>query len=409
MSCAGKPQMERGKGDGSSEYANEGSCAHAVAALCLAEGVPIDSFVGTSVEIGPDTYYVFREDMVEATQVYVDAVLARMQEYRLAGAASVNLMVEQRVPIDHLTGETGAEGTADALIVVTWPDRSALLDVGDLKFGKGVEVEVVENKQLMIYALGALELLSGLTEFARVRLTIYQPRIKKTPSDWELPVAELLLFGGAVKVTAERALRIYTLNAVTSDDLAPTVKGCRWCTAKAFCPALSETVLSVIGVDSYDEIAPVTPSQSDPVPLGSKRDLEGQAPEVLAEKMSACDLIEDWIRSVRAAVESRLILGTPVPGFKLVQGRMGNRAWTDKDAVEAFMKKKVRLHTEQMYHRTLISPTDAEKLAGSKEIGPKQWEQLVALITRAPGAIHVAPESDRRPAVSSQLSAAAYE
>ena len=62
------------------------------------------------------------------------------------------LHVEQRLPIGQWTDEPGAHGTSDAVIVA-----GDELIVADLKFGMGVEVSAVDNKQLMLYALAALD------------------------------------------------------------------------------------------------------------------------------------------------------------------------------------------------------------------------------------------------------------
>ena len=126
-----------------------------------------------------------------------------------------------------------------------------------------------------------------------------------------------------------------------------------------------------------------------------------QEDEWLAAMMAKADMIEDWITAVRAEVERRLLAGAAVRGYKLVQGRQGNRAWANVEEAEAQLKA-MRLKVEQMYDLSLISPTSAEKLATAPDpaIGPRQWKKLQAIITRSPGKLHVAPVSDKRPAVS---------
>ena len=81
----------------------------------------------------------------------------------------------------------------------------------------------------------------------------------------------------------------------------------------------------------------------------------------LAQIMNAADLIEGFIKAVRARVEAQLFEGQPVPGYKLVQGKKGARQWADPTTAEATLKA-MRLKTEQMYDLKLISPTTAEKL-----------------------------------------------
>lgn len=118
----------------------------------------------------------------------------------------------------------------------------------------------------------------------------------------------------------------------------------------------------------------------------------------LAVLMESVDLVEGWCKAVRAEVERRLLAGTAVPGYKLVQGRQGNRAFADETAAEALMKT-FRLKREEMYDFVLISPTSAEKLAADGVIGKKQWPKLQEMIRRSDGKPSVAPASDKRPAL----------
>jgi hypothetical protein len=97
-------------------------------------------------------------------------------------------------------------------------------------------------------------------------------------------------------------------------------------------------------------------------------------------------------------VESELFSGRPVPGYKLVQGKKGNRKWSSESEAEA-MLKGFKLKVEEMYDLKLVSPTTAEKLAKAGTIGPRQWPKLQGFITQSEGSPSVAPESDKRPAL----------
>jgi hypothetical protein len=97
---------------------------------------------------------------------------------------------------------------------------------------------------------------------------------------------------------------------------------------------------------------------------------------------------------VRAETERRLLAGQPVTGYKLVQGRAGNRDWKDAKAVEDMMKKTFRMRDDQVYDFKLISPTKAEKVF--KE-NPKRWANLQEQIARSDGKPSVAPATDKRP------------
>ena len=120
--------------------------------------------------------------------------------------------------------------------------------------------------------------------------------------------------------------------------------------------------------------------------------------DLLAEAMSKADLIEGWVKAVRAETESKLLAGVGIPGWKLVQGKKGNRAWSSKEQAEEALKA-MRIKHDAMYDYSVISPTTAEKLAKAEVIGPRQWPKLQALITQADGKPSVAPESDKRPAL----------
>jgi hypothetical protein len=143
---------------------------------------------------------------------------------------------------------------------------------------------------------------------------------------------------------------------------------------------------------------PASPDEFD-VPSDAKEHVAVSDADWLAAALSQADMIEDWIKAVRAEAERRLLAGDTVPGFKIVEGRAGNRAWNDKAKAEATLKA-MRLTIEQMYDLSLISPTTAEKLLKAGTIGPRQWKSLQDMVTRADGKKHVAPNSDPRPALS---------
>ena len=64
------------------------------------------------------------------------------------------------------------------------------LRVIDFKYGKGVPVEVTDNAQMKLYALGALAQYALLYKVERVILSIAQLRLGE-PSEWETTPDEL--------------------------------------------------------------------------------------------------------------------------------------------------------------------------------------------------------------------------
>ena len=115
----------------------------------------------------------------------------------------------------------------------------------------------------------------------------------------------------------------------------------------------------------------------------------------LARVMANADMIENWVKSIRAEVERRLLAGEPVKGYKLVQGKRGNRQWGNAEDAEA-MLKSMKVKHDQMYDYKLVSPTTVERLAKAEVIGPRQWAKVIELITQSEGQPSVAPLSDKR-------------
>jgi hypothetical protein len=416
-----------------SKYADEGTIAHQLAAMCLEEGTDAAAYIGRLIEAEdyehaklspssakrwmtcagshaliqrnkPDFEERFfsmevTEDMAEHVQVYLDMVRERIETRKLAGAVSVDLLVEQSLPIDHLTHEENATGTGDVVIVSVWEDGTAMLDLIDLKFGMGVEVVVEDNEQLQMYGSGALRNLDLLYDFTRACLTVHQPRIKAEPSDWEVDISVIREFEKRCEFQARHAIHI--LKEIPDDKLMPYLQPgdhCRttFCDERANCPKLAEFVRDTAVGESDASVADdfealVDPEVCDSTPLGV-----AYSDDELGVKMAATDIIEDWCKQVRAETERRLLAGTPVPGYKLVQGRAGARAWTDAKEVEETFKS-MRLKQDEMYDFKLISPTTAEKLL--KET-PKRWNRVQPLISRSEGKPSVAPESDKRPALT---------
>jgi hypothetical protein len=175
------------------------------------------------------------------------------------------------------------------------------------------------------------------------------------------------------------------LAVARTDPNAPAVPGdkqCRWCRAKAECPALAK-MASEITATVFDF------NYEDPTVTAAQR---------FAEVLPKLDLIEDWCKAQREAANAHMRAGHPIPGFKLVEGRRGNRAWIDAAAVESLMRETFRLKHDEMYDRTVIGPKAAEELLA--KASPRRWMKLQPHITQGGGKPSVAPQSDKRPAIA---------
>lgn len=377
MACPGSMVLAKDAPRKSSVYSRWGTAAHDVAAEVLLHDAPCETS-GWAVVVEGEPIQV-TDEMIACVQEYVDLVRT------LRDTLGAELLVEQRLDYGSMIGSTEAWGTGDAVLLTD--DEIIVID---LKTGQGERVEAEGNTQLMLYALGALAAHPD-RKFKTVRIIICQPRAGGT-TEWTTSVDALIAFAGV----AERAVDAVETAALCRDDLdlqrylVPGEKQCRWCPAAATCPALRESVAGVVF-----STTPATPDEfADEKPLP----VNDQTIEPwLSAAMKAAPLVEHWLKAVRAEVESRLLAGKPVPGFKLVKGKQGNRAWSDEQAAEEMLTKQFRLKQDEAYDRKLISPTSAEKLLA--EASPKRWTKLQALITRADGKLSVAPQSDKRPAV----------
>ena len=365
MRCPGSLLLEEKLPDTSSVYADEGTAAHEVGAWILASDLDEATARKVVGELGVEVngkVWPITDDMIDHCIDYAKLV----REY----ANGRPILTERRLEFSHVVDVANQFGTSDAVIL-----GDDTLFVVDLKYGMGVKVDAMDNEQLQLYALGALKEYEFLGDFSLVQMVIHQPRLNHV-AEYVITVPELLAFGRRAKEAAALAL---TPNAT----LVPGEKQCRFCKAKATCPALREEVLDIVAADASD---------FDDLTANNVR-TDGDT-DYLSVAMDKVSLVEDWCKAIRAEVERRLMAGQTVPNYKLVEGRQGNRAWVDKDAIEALFQSW-RLRKDEMYDFSLISPTKAEKL-----LTPVRWEKAQSLISRSAGKPSVAPVTDRRPAIS---------
>lgn len=392
--CPGSIVMEAGRPDVEREEQTEGTMLHAVAAAWLRNGGHRSDEGLPMLAGNPLT-----DEQAEVVVAYVDKV----REYAAIADA---LIVEQPVAVGKLTGEEGAQGTPDAVVLL--PDE---LQVHDAKFGR-VRVSAERNPQLSLYALGLLEEYGAICAFERVRLVIHQPRIGAV-DEWVCTVDELRRFAETVAEAARQVKAAQQFDDGPMDEFAgfflrPGAEQCHYCRAKAVCPALANTVEQTIGL-AIEEVP-----DAQLVPFSDR--------ERIAYSKKAVPLIRMWCDAVDEEVQRLLLAGEKVDGFKVVRGKRGARQWVNAEEAEKTLKS-FRLSQDEMYTRKLISPTQAEDRAvqldkktgepkpghESKPIKPRQWQKLQALIVQNEGDLQVAPESDKRPAVDVKPAAADFQ
>lgn len=388
MRCPGSLLLEKTAPDRSTHYADEGSAAHKIATDCLLSGgkTTPDDFLGVMLDMGEHAILVDHE-MVQSVEQFIEVV----EKYAAGGG---QILVDKRVNFSRYLGLEGQTGTAD--VIILFPDRIIIID---LKYGRGVKVYVEHNEQCRLYALGALHDYGIVCDPVDVVMVIHQPRLEHLDED-VMTVADLEAWAlNEAKPGAEAALSNFEIglqmsgvvdgditnglvippNVAAKLRLEPGEKQCRFCNAKATCPALSAEMNVTVGtIATAADFADLAQRDDDEIEL----------------MMLKVPLVEAYCKAIRGEIERRLFAGHKSKLFKLVEGKKGNRAWLDEGLAEATMKSQ-KVKPDDMYSKKLVSPTQAEK--NLKKTKPKVWTALQELIVRAPGKPSVAPVTDKRP------------
>ena len=402
MVCPGSVALEETCEDSTSVYAQEGTAAHDLAEQVLTGKIShAEDMLGHDIkwtENGEPVSWTVCPDMVDNVTEYVNRIRERVEEFKmLPKVKSVKLHVEERVDFSDVIGIPDQSGTADIVIEVEFEDDTVLLSVEDLKYGQGVIVDAEDNEQLLTYAAGVMSAyeLVGY-DVVKVNVAIHQIR-KKHLSEHTYDAEEVRAHGLSLRTQARVAevQRERFKGGATAEELVlnPGEKQCKFCKAKAICPAIRDDVAQTV----FDR-APTSVSEFDDLTeedCAKPRFDEDDNRSWLAACMGKIDMIEDWCKSIRARTFLELENGEKVPGYKLVEGKRGNRAWVDQTEAEE-MLKSMRVKQDDMYEKKLISPTKAEKLLKGSA---RKWNRAQKLITRADGKPSVAPESDKRPAL----------
>ena len=363
MSCPPSARLEerlRGIfGEKSTPFAEEGTKAHSLAELKLLRE---KGRLGEDDGINDFNYDLRRKalgdipkEMDEATDYYAEIIIEKFLTARQS-CPDAQLKLEQRLDFSRWVPD--GFGTGDAVIV-----SEELLEVCDLKYGKGVPVFAENNPQARCYGLGALHCYGVLYGFKHVRNTIIQPRLDSVTEEM-LTTDELLQW-------AETELK-------PAAELAWKGKGefnpgdhCKFCAARAICYARATKAMTIF--KHGFETPGVIPDDA--------------IPEILA----VADTAIDWIKDLQANALSQALRGQEWPGYKLVRGKRPPRKWVDEEEAK---HQLIRAGYEpEVYTETKFkSPSNIEKL-----VGKQAFEAIFAtLVTQGDGALTLVPESDKR-------------
>ena len=357
INCTAAPRLEADVEDKGSEFAAEGTLAHAYCAQKLKAflGLPTDGEAKEIAELN-DRYHT--GEMDEYTDTYKTIVLEKFNAAR-AKTKDALLLIETRLDFSEYVPD--AFGTADAIIIA-----DGTMEVIDFKYGKGVKVSAVDNPQMKIYGLGAYEKFSFEYKIDRVRMTIIQPRIENF-SEWELSVSELMAWtDGVLTPKAQQAYK----------GDGPQVPGdwCQFCKVKSNCRALTQKCIEA--------------AKNHPDPKLISPD------ELAADVLPMLATVKTWLAGVEDYALQQALSGVQLHGWKIVEGR-SVRKITDQDGAALALNKAGYKTTEIYKPQELRTITDLEKLTGKKQFAAICGDY----IEKPQGKPTLAPESDKRPAI----------
>jgi hypothetical protein len=276
----------------------------------------------------------YNDEVLESITEYVDYVLETVAEARSITSDALAL-IEEKVSLEMYI-EQGF-GTCDCIIIA-----DGILFVIDLKFGRGVRVSAIENPQLKLYGVGALEKHGLLYDIETVRLVIVQPRLGYI-SVWDISAEDLLLW--AEQQVTEKAKLAYSGEGEVTQG-----SWCHFCPAKALCPALKEEALLIAQADF------------SPNNLTLVEELE------LLEVYEVADRVTSYLEAVKAHIYQRALDGMKFPGLKLVESRTNRKIVDVAGAMKALEANKIDQFMYANVEPKLKSLGDLKKYLGEKRM-----------------------------------------
>jgi hypothetical protein len=342
------------------EAAAWGTCTHQISEACLHGSLDAASFIGEQQTSGRFTFTV-DEEMANCAQVYLDYCRSLMKPGDL-------WWIEEKLPLDKLKPPFEAGGTGDFIV---YRRKEKLLEIVDLKTGKGVVVDAAENAQARSYALGAMLAHPGL-DVDRVKTTIVQPRsdhkdgVIRSDTFHAVDLLEWtneLLKGMRLSAEALDAVGQANGNQVLLDEwrdkyLKPGK--CQFCPAEGVCPALRNDALSIV-----DKWFVTDPDTGETTRSNAALDT---SPEALAADLDRMDEVQNWMNARRVYAQQLAESGVTIPNYQLVDKR-GTRKWVSDDEAEmaAAISKSTLLAEQKLFVRKLLSPAQVEKLIPAKQ------------------------------------------
>ena len=349
LNCPPSARLCENYEDKGSDYAAEGTDAHALCEFRLKQAL------GMSAEDPIENLSWYNEEMEDCAAGYTAYVMELLTVASQTCPDPV-VLIEQRV--DFTRWVPDGFGTADCILIA-----DGVLNIVDYKHGKGVEVSAVANPQMMLYALGALEIFDGIYDIDEVCMTIFQPR-KSNVSVYGM-AKEALLEWAQSELAGKAEL------AFAGQGDFQCGEWCRFCKAKAEC---RERAAANLELARYEFQTPALLEDDE-----------------IADILGKVDALVAWVTDVKEYALQQAVSGKEWSGWKLVEGR-SNRKYTN-DAIVAATVERAGFDP---YERKLLGITAMQKV-----LGKTRFEELLApYIEKPQGKPTLVPESDRRPAMN---------
>lgn len=361
LTCTPSARLEEQFEETTSTYAEEGTLAHELAELKVRKYFiePMGTRKFNNQIKKFKEHELWDDEMLGHTETYLDYIQGLAHSYN----SKPYVAVEKKVDYSSYVPE--GFGTCDCVLMA-----DSTLHVIDLKYGKGVEVSAVDNPQLKLYALGAYLAYSWLYGIRMVKMTIIQPRLNNI-SEFEMELADLLEWAESIKEKAQRAYK------GEGDYVAG--EHCKFCRAKAQCRARAEENIKLAG---FVNMMP---------PLISNDEVG----ELLAKGRD----IAKWVKDLEEYALKECLAGREIKGFKAVEGRT-SREFTDNDKAIEILKAS-GVDESMIFERKQLTLAQLEKVVGKKEFN----EYVGSMIVKSSGKPALAPENDKREAISNAVKA----
>ncbi len=349
INCPPSARLCESYEDKSSDYAAEGTDAHS---LCEYK---LKSALGIEAQDPTENLIYYNEEMEDCANSYAAYVMELVEAAKEKSADPV-VLIEQHLDYSRFV-ESGF-GTGDCVIVA-----DGTLHIVDYKHGKGVQVEADNNPQMMLYALGALEIFDGIYDIDTVSMTIYQPR-RANVSTFAMAKDDLYQW---VEETLKPAAEL----AYAGEGDFKCGDWCQFCKAKQDCRKRAEYNMELA---KYDFQLP---------PLLTDEDIE-----IILDRI---DGLVSWVNDIKEYALQAAVGGKEWHDWKLVEGR-SNRRYTDENVVAS----TVTAAGFDPYERKVLGVTAMTSLLGKKRFE----EVLGGYIEKPQGKPTLVPESDRRPVMN---------